>query len=331
MTDTNRRTILKASVAAAAATAIPGKAVAGDKPLAGKSVLITGCSSGFGYLGALHYASLGAKVIASMRNLPRAEAVELAASALPVGTPPESREIHIIEIDILSDASVANGVAAAEKIAGGAIDILVNNAGIGMAGPIEVQDMEATKLMFDTNVFGAQRMMRAVLPAMRKRKSGQIFNVSSQLGRVMVPGYGQYSPSKFALEAMSEQMAYELVTHGVDVTIIQPGGYPTAIWKKRNAYDNALLKRTDKALLDAYGPFTARMGKADGGGGGADPMDIPRAIAKIAAMPAGKRPIRRAVHPGPKPQTAINEVSAKTQQAMFEGSPFGMLAKAVHD
>ena len=333
MTDTNRRTILKASVAAAATTAIPSKAAAKDKPMAGKSVLITGCSSGFGYLGALHYASLGAKVIASMRNLPRDEAARLAAESVSrtVKAGGHKHDISIIEIDVLSDESVAKGVAEAEKIAGGAIDILINNAGIGMAGPIEVQDLEATKLMFDTNVFGPQRMMRAALPAMRKRKSGQIFNISSQLGRVMVPGYGQYSPSKFALEAMSEQMAYELVTHGIDVTIIQPGGYPTAIWKKRNAYDNALLKRTDKALLDAYGPFTARMGNADGGGRNADPMDIPRAIAEIAAMPAGKRPIRRAVHPGPKPQTAINEVSAKTQQAMFEGSPFGMLAKAVHD
>ena len=208
--------------------------------------------------------------------------------------------------------------------------MLINNAGIGMSGPIEVQDLEATQLMFNTNVFGVQRVTRAALPAMRAKKSGQIFNVTSQLGRVMVPGFGQYSPSKFALEAMSEQMAYELVPHGIDVTIIQPGGYPTDIWKKRNAYDNALLGRADQTRLDAYPALTARMGKAEGGGRSADPMDIPNAISEIIAMPAGSRPLRRAVHPGAKPQLAINKVSAEVQIGFLGNSPLGPWVKAVH-
>jgi len=326
MTEIERRTVIKTALAAGAAAAIPSAASAADKPLAGKSVLITGASSGFGYLGALHYARLGAKVIASMRGLPRKEANELKAEAAK-----EKLGIHIIEIDVTSDEQVAKGVAEAEKIAGGPIDILVNNAGVGYAGPIELQDMAATKLIFDTNVYGPHRVARAVLPGMRKAKRGVIFNISSQLGRVIVPSAGHYSPTKFALEAMSEAMAYELVPHNVEVCVIQPGGYPTKVWVNRNALAKELKDRLTAEEAAAYPALVQRMGLEDGSGRSADPMDVPRAIAEIAAMPAGTRPLRRAVHPGSKPQEAINKVSAETQVAWLGGSPFGPWVKAVHD
>ena len=326
MTEIERRTVIKTALAAGAAAAIPSAASAADKPLAGKSVLITGASSGFGYLGALHYARLGAKVIASMRGLPRKEANELKAEAAK-----EKLDIHIIEIDVTSDEQVAKGVAEAEKIAGGPIDILVNNAGVGYAGPIELQDMAATKLIFDTNVYGPHRVARAVLPGMRKAKRGVIFNISSQLGRVIVPSAGHYSPTKFALEAMSEAMAYELVPHNIEVCVIQPGGYPTKVWVNRNALAKELKDRLTAEEAAAYPALVQRMGLEDGSGRSADPMDVPRAIAEIAAMPAGTRPLRRAVHPGSKPQEAINKVSAETQVAWLGGSPFGPWVKAVHD
>jgi len=223
----NRRNLLLgASVSAAvyAAACSSRTTASAEEPvdLTGVSILITGCSSGFGRLGAEHYARLGAKVFATMRNLPRPEAAELEALAASEGL-----DIAVLEIDVTKDDQVENGVAAALQAAGGKIDVLINNAGMSVAGPIEVQDMEATQLIFDTNVFGPHRMSKAVLPSMRAAKSGYIFNVSSQLGRIVIPGFGQYSPTKFALEAMSEQMAYEVASHGIDVTIIQPGGYPT--------------------------------------------------------------------------------------------------------
>ena len=326
MTDIERRTAIKIALAASAASTLPGPATASDKPLAGKSVLITGASSGFGYLGALHYARLGAKVIASMRGLPRKEADELKAEAAK-----EKLDVHIIQIDVTSDEQVAKGVAEAEKIAGGPIDILVNNAGVGYAGPIELQDMAATKLIFDTNVYGPHRMARAVLPGMRKAKRGLIFNISSQLGRVIVPSAGHYSPTKFALEAMSEAMAYELVPHNIEVCVIQPGGYPTKVWVNRNVLAKELKDRLSAEEAAAYPALVSRMGMEDGSGRSADPMDVPRTIAEIAAMPAGTRPLRRAVHPGSKPQEAINKVSAETQVAWLGGSPFGPWVKAVHD
>ena len=324
----HRRDVLGGAALAGIAAFAPGAAAqsAATPDLKGKSVLITGAATGFGFLGALHYARAGAKVFATMRNLPRPQASELLNAAET-----EKLDISVLELDVLSDAMVAKAVREAEAQDGGALDVVVNNAGIGITGPVELQDMEATKLIFDTNVFGAQRVARAALPAMRKAKRGLIVNISSQLGRVIVPNGGHYSATKFALEALSEQMAYELVPHGIDVTIIEPGGYPTDVWRNRNRYTGALKARLDAERATAYPAVVARMGTEDGSGRSADPMDVPRAIAEIIALPAGQRPLRRAVHPGPKPQEAINEVSARVQVQMLGSSPYGPWVKAVHD
>lgn len=321
-----RELIAGAAALTAAAPALLHAATPETPSLKGRTVLITGASSGFGRIGALHYARLGARVIATMRNLPRPEAETLAAEAAK-----EKLDVQIVGIDVTDDASVAAGTTKALDLAGGRIDTLVNNAGIGITGPVEVQDMEATRLIFETNVLGIQRMLRALLPQMRAAKSGQVFNISSQLGRVIVPGGGHYSATKFAVEALSEQLAYELVPHGIEVTIIQPGGYPTRVWQNRNVYTGALKQRSDAALLAAYEPFTKGMGEEDGSGRSADPADVPRAIAGIMAMPAGTRPLRRAVHPGAKPQEAINKVASEVQLAWLGGSQLGPLIRAVHD
>ncbi|MEL7040803.1 MAG: SDR family oxidoreductase [Pseudomonadota bacterium] len=313
-----------AAVAASQAAQAQSESASTDGPdLSGRSILVTGSSSGFGRLGAEYYARLGAKVFATMRNVPRPEAEEIRDLASADGL-----DLSVIEIDVTSDAQVEAGVAEALAANEGKLDVLINNAGISVGGPIEVQDMEATKLIFDTNVYGCHRMALAALPSMRAHGGGQIFNISSQLGRLIIPGFGQYSATKFALEAMSEQMAYELVPHGVDVTIIQPGGYPTRIWANNNANSTPLKDRTSEDLLGAYPELTAGMGERTGGGS-TDPMDVPRAIAEIIAMPKGTRPLRRAVHPIARPQEAINEVSTATQIAMLGESPLGPWVKDV--
>jgi len=327
----NRRSLmLGASVTAAAYVAAcaktPAATAQSSVDLSGVSILITGCSSGFGRLGAEHYARLGAKVFATMRNLPRPEAAELDTLAKS-----DTLDITVLEIDITDDAQVEAGVAAALKAAGGKLDVLINNAGMSIAGPIEAQDMAATQLIFDTNVYGAQRMSKAVLPSMRANKAGYIFNVTSQLGRVIIPGFGQYSPTKFALEAMSEQMAYEVAPFDIDVTIIQPGGYPTKIWYNQNAPSAALKARLSEDIISAYPQFTAGMGKREAGGGESDPMDIPRAIAEAIAKPQGSRPLRIALHPKARPQEAVNKVSAQVQLAVLGDSPLGPTVKGVLD
>ncbi len=325
----NRRNLMLGAGIAAATIAtgcVQSSEATSNIDLTGVSILITGCSSGFGRLGAEYYAGLGAKVFATMRNLPRPEATELEALAKT-----KKLDITVLEIDITKDDQVKSSVAKIIKAVDGKLDVLINNAGMSIAGPIEAQDMDATQLIFDTNVYGAQRMAKAVLPSMRANKSGYIFNVTSQLGRVIIPGFGQYSPTKFALEAMSEQMAYEVAPHGIDVTIIQPGGYPTKIWSNQNAPSAALKARLPKDIVDAYPHFTEGMGKREAGGGDANPMDIPIAIANAITTPQGTRPLRIALHPVARPQEAINKVSAQMQLAVLGESPFGPIVKGVLD
>ena len=339
MSDVSRRHLLIGTGALAAAAAVPAAAQspAGPAPatsLAGKSFLITGTSSGFGRLGALHYARLGARVFATMRNLPRPEAEDLAGIARA-----EKLDLYILSLDVLSEEQVNAAVAEAERRNGGPLDVLVNNAGINIAGPVEVQDLEAARLAFDTNVLGQQRTMRAVLPGMRRRKSGVIFNVSSQQGRIIMPAGGLYSATKFAVEAMSEQIAYELAPHGIEVVIIEPGGFPTAIGRNRARYTAALAARADEKHKAGYPELVAQMSRMPGGGampaalppGMPDPIEVPKAIAEIAAMPAGTRPLRRPVHPGNKPQLEINRVAAETQRGLLERSPYAAWGKAVLD
>jgi NAD(P)-dependent dehydrogenase (short-subunit alcohol dehydrogenase family) len=327
----DRRTLLASAAATAslAATVRAGAAEPVFNPetsLTGKSVLITGCSSGFGRLAAELLARQGAKVFASMRNIPRPEATELVEIARK-----DSLPIFIIDIDVTWDDSCARGVATAEEMNRGPIDVLVNNAGIGITSPIEVQDMEATRLMFETNVFGPHRMARAVLPGMRKRGAGQIIQISSQLGRVITPYSGHYSATKFALEAMSEQLAYELVPHNIDVSIIEPGGYPTKVWVNRNAYSAALKARAEAVHTDGYPSQVAAMGTEDGSGRSNDPMDVARAIAGLIAQAPGTRPLRLPVSPGNKPQVPINEVTARVQTEWLGNSRAGLLVRAVHE
>ncbi len=325
--DINRRKLLAGTaLLTAAIPAARAFAKMADEAvnLKGKTILITGASSGFGRLGAEYYARQGAKVFATMRNLPRPEAEELAVLATR-----ENLDIEIIDIDVLSDESVSAGVASALAKSDGRIDVLINNAGIGITGPVEIQDMEATQLMFDTNVFGCQRMMLAVLPSMRAAKSGQIFNVSSQLGRLIVPSAGHYSATKFALEAISEQLAYELVPHGIDVTVIQPGGYPTKIWVNRNRYTGELKDRAPREVREGYAQLVARMGQEDGSSRTTDPMDVPHAIAEIIEMPVGERPLRKAVHPRYRPQEGVNAACADAQLSFLGNSAYGPWVKSV--
>ncbi len=330
MTDFSRRTLLAGVAATGTLAATAARAqtdmVEATPDLTGQAILITGTSSGFGRLATEHFAQLGARVYATMRNTPRPEGEELKRLARD-----ENLDIRVLRLDVLDNDEVNSAVGQAERETGRGLDVLVNNAGIGISGPIEVQDMEATRLIFDTNVFGYHRLARAVLPAMRSRRQGHIFNVSSQLGRVIVPHAGHYSPTKFAVEAWGEQLAYELVPHDIGVTIIQPGGYPTEVWVNRNIYTGELKERAAEVHKEGYPQVVASMGEEDGSGRSAEPMDVPRAMARVIAMAPGTRPLRLPVSGGNIPQIRINEVSEETQVGWLGRSPtLGPVMRAVH-
>ena len=321
----DRRALLAGAAGLAAASGARAQTPSPAPDLSGKSVLITGASSGFGRLSALHFARSGATVIASMRNLKKGKRPE-AAELLDLASA-EKLKLTVVEIDVTNAAQIASGVAAAEKTAGGALDVLLNNAGIGGAAPVELYDHAQTMRHFDVNLFGYQRMARAVLPKMRARGQGLLAQVSSQLGRIVLPNIGIYCSTKFALEAMFEAMAYELAPFGVDVTIIQPGGYPTKIWDNGARYLEDLLASADAERKAAYDAHLKLAEGFFGGGGATDPMDVPRAIAEIIALPPGKRPLRRPVHPNTQATDALNAAHTQVQAAVMGRGPY----KAWHD
>jgi NAD(P)-dependent dehydrogenase (short-subunit alcohol dehydrogenase family) len=264
-----------------------------------------------------------------MRNLNKGKRPEAAALLDTAAT--EKLKLTVVEIDVTKEAEIAAGVAKAEATAGGALDVLLNNAGIGIAGPVELHDHAQAMRQFDVNLFGYHRMARAVLPKMRAKGVGLLVQVSSQLGRIVMPNIGMYCATKFALEAMFEAMAYELAPFGVDVTIVQPGGFPTKIWDNGVRYFDDLLAGADDARKAAY---KAHLELAQGffvGGGTTDPMDVPRAIAEIIALPPGKRPLRRPVHPNTEATDALNAAHTQVQAAVMGRGPYKPWHDAVVD
>ena len=231
------------------------------------TVLITGCSSGFGKLSALNFARKGDTVFASMRNTAKAGELEHAKQA-------ESLPIEIVQLDVTDDASVEGAVRQVIDTAGG-IDVLVNNAGLGIHGPLEETDDDEMKEIFETNFFGAMRVMRAVVPKMREQKSGTIVNISSLAGRVVAPYGGTYSASKYALEAASEALHYELHPFGIRVLLIEPGGFETEFDGNRR-----LARRFTEGspYLELEQRFEQSLTRLPGGNERGDAQDVAEAI-----------------------------------------------------
>lgn len=174
-----------------------------------KTVLITGCSSGYGLETARHFHSQGWNVAATMRN-PRADVL------------PRSERLRVLALDITSPQSIA-----AALDASGAIDVLVNNAGIGLFGAFEATPMATTRDVFETNTFGVMAMTQAVLPQFRERRSGVIVNVTSSATLAPMPLVAVYTASKMAIEGFTASLAFELEPFDVHVKLVEPGYAPT--------------------------------------------------------------------------------------------------------
>jgi NAD(P)-dependent dehydrogenase (short-subunit alcohol dehydrogenase family) len=246
---------------------------------ASAAALVTGCSSGIGRATAERLTTDGYTVYATAR---RPEAIaDLAAAGC-----------RTIALDVTDEASMAAAVAHVEA-EHGAVAVLVNNAGFGQQGPLEDTPIDAVREQFEVNVFGPMRLCQLVLPAMRRAGAGRIVNVSSMGGRLTFPGGSAYHGSKYALEAVSDVLRWEVAPFGIGVTIVEPG--PTL-----TEYGEAALASMDRAGLDGagpYGTFTASIrgaleGTFRGAGleGASTPADVADAIAgSLATDPAPTR------------------------------------------
>ena len=274
------------------------------------NILITGANSGFGKLIVADLVQAGHRVVGSMRDINgRNAAANAEFAALGVG---------VVDIDVTDDASVEAGVAAAANEPGH-IDVLINNAGVGAHGLQENFSADDLKLLFDINVFGVQRMIRAVLPDMRARGDGLILNISSLLGRVALPFYGPYNASKWALEAMSENYRAELSQFGVDFAIVEPGGFPTRF------IDN-LMHPSSRDRDPGYGQMAdAPKASLEGFEGflAANPQQHPQlvadAVVDVIAMRPGSRPFRTEVDRigMAEPLKAYNDHFAQVTAGLF--------------
>jgi NAD(P)-dependent dehydrogenase (short-subunit alcohol dehydrogenase family) len=174
------------------------------------TVLVTGCSSGIGRASALRLAREKDLTVYATARRPET-LTDLAAAGC-----------RTLALDVTDEDSMARAVAAVTAEAGG-VDVLVNNAGYGEYGTIEQVPMDRVRAQFDTNVFGLSRLIQLVLPGMRARRRGRIVNVSSMGGRLVFPAGGYYHASKYAVEAISDALRYEVAPFGIDVAVVEPG------------------------------------------------------------------------------------------------------------
>ena len=211
----------------------------------GKTCIVTGANSGIGRSTAVTLAKNDYTVFATMRSLERGEKLRKIAQQLNL-------KIAEIELDVSDTDSVNQGITEILDQTQ-QIDVLINNAGVGSNAVIEDVNIESGKGVFETNFWGAVRCIQAVLPTMRQQESGHIIQVSSIAGRVGLPAQPIYSASKWALEGLSENLAHDLSSFGIRVSIIEPGVTRTAILGKNNTVpQNPDFEDIYGRMLDMY-------------------------------------------------------------------------------
>ena len=239
-----------------------------------KIALVTGSSSGIGLLTAVELARARFRVVASMRDLSRRQRLDEAATAAGVAS-----RIDVRRLDITELGRIGEFIAQLDRDYG-RLDVMVNNAGFAMAGFAEDLLLEELRQQFETNFFGSVAVSKAVLPIMRRQRSGHIIMVSSIGGRISAPVIGAYDSSKFALEGWSESLRIETRSLGIRVVLVEPGSYQTDIWERNVRVGSAALDRSSPNHERA-GRFSEMVKKVHK----ADPLPVAELIARIAQMP----------------------------------------------
>jgi NAD(P)-dependent dehydrogenase (short-subunit alcohol dehydrogenase family) len=280
------------------------------------NIVITGCSTGFGFSAAKYFADKGHKVWATMRGTKGKN--KNAAEALNSYSPSGAGSVSVLDLDVVSDDSVQNAIAHIEK-EDGVVDVLINNAGVGYGGAIESLTSKDIMQQLDINLVGCFRVAKAVLPMMRRNKSGLIIQLSSIAGRSAFPGFGAYHASKWGLEGLSEAMRYELAPLGIDVVIVEPGPFAT------NFITN-IVPSTDEEIAKSYAHvgafvdgFVSQLSEMfEDANAPTDLMMVVEAMGALVDMPVGSRPLRTIVGLDFGTQ-AVNDATEPLRKAALEG------------
>ncbi len=288
-------------------------------------VLVTGSSNGIGRLTVETLARQGYTVFASMRDANgrnagvRTELEQLAHD--------DNLDLTVIELDVTDDSSVENAIADIITKAG-RIDVLVNNAGVMNVGITEGYTLEQVQRQLDVNFYGTVRTNRAVLPHMRNQRYGLLIQVSSLAGRVVLPFFGIYNASKFAVEAMSEAYRYDLSGLGIDSVIVEPGPYGTNLFE-------TIPRPEDTQRLEEYGELAtapekliANFAELSESEDARDPQEVADAIAELIVTPTGQRPLRTVVGID-FGVTGFNEAAAPFQRGLLEALEMGHMEQPV--
>jgi NAD(P)-dependent dehydrogenase (short-subunit alcohol dehydrogenase family) len=280
-------------------------------------VLITGASTGFGRLISETLARHGHTVFATMRDPAGRNAKN--ASEIRNLAKRESLPLDVLELDVTDEVSVGQAVRSAVEQAG-RIDVAVNNAGYGLVGMTEAVTTEQARQIMDTNFFGSVRVNRAVLPHMRRQRSGLLMHISSGAGRLVLPSFGFYCASKFALEALAEAYHYELAPQGIESSIVQPGAYQTPVFGN-------IVMAADQARTETYGLANQIPSKINGmlTATAGNPQEVADAVLRILETPAGQRRLRYRVSPASLGVDEINALSESVQTQLLES--FGVAAE----
>jgi NAD(P)-dependent dehydrogenase (short-subunit alcohol dehydrogenase family) len=283
-----------------------------------KTILVTGASSGFGRLTAETLSKSGHKVFAGFRSVEGAR--KQIADEL------KAKNIEVLKVDVTDQAGVDKAIVQLLEKSGNKLDVVVNNAGMASAGLSEAFTAEQARDLFEVNVFGVQRVLRATLPVLRAKRAGLVINVGSILGRVTLPFFGLYGASKYAVEAMTDSYRYELSQLGVDVVLVQPSAYPTNMYAAAQKPANGELAKSYGETAEVPGKILKTFMTLFRGENAPNPQDVATAIDKIVATPAGSRP-ERVVVGLPFGSDAVNTAVAPIQRGVIESLGLGDLTK----
>jgi len=249
-------------------------------------ILVTGASGAFGSLACMQLVENGHQVVGTMRSI--------SGKNNAIANELQSKGVSLVEMNVTNEESVNAGVKTAIEFMGG-LDTVFNNAGIGANGILECFTSDDIQRMFDVNVFGVQRLMRAVLPHLRQQGKGTIIHTSSCIGRVTTPFLASYSASKYALESLAEGYRAELSGFGIESCIIEPGGFPTG-------FMSGMITPSDTKRMQQYGQM-ANLPETSINGYVAYVESIPEqrpervaeAVVGLVNTPFGEKPFRTVV------------------------------------